>query len=169
MQLKYATIELQLTEALPEMQSAAQNYWKSEGEQGKDAGPYFFFESTFGCYVGVLLAMRASPGRSKLLQRAFGFAEEMLGSSDLEVQNLAYIGLYEGRPGWWLRRAAEFIGVRGDAVLDEFYPDWRKLAKSQESVSGEFIDLHGVRKVIANELEGEGVSLVEIPGSTHVE
>jgi hypothetical protein len=94
--------------------------------------------------------------------------EEMLGSSDREVQNLAYIGLYEGRPGWWLRRATEFIGVRGEAVLDDFYPEWRKLAKSQESVSGEFIDLYGVRQVIANELEGECVSLVEVPGNTHV-
>ena|SRR5688572_18536545 len=169
MLLRYATIEAQLTEALPELQPAAQSYWKREGEQGKDAGPYIFFESMFGCYVEVLLAMFGSPSRSRLLRRAFAFAEDMLESSDREVQNLAFIGLYEGRPGWWFRRAVEFIGSRGEAVLDEFNQGWRKSAKCQESVSGEFIDLYGVRQVIANELEPEGVSLAEVPGSTFVE
>src|SRR5262245_4452481 len=107
MQLKYATIEDQLIEALPEMQPAARNYWNTEGVQGKDAGPYILFEDMFARYVEVLLAMPDSPGRSKLLRRAFGFVEEMLESSDEEVQSLAFIGLYEGRPGWWLHRAAE--------------------------------------------------------------
>ncbi|MGH7135832.1 MAG: hypothetical protein ACREHD_08840, partial [Pirellulales bacterium] len=43
---------------------------------------YIFFESMFATYVEVLLAMRESVGRDRLLARAFCFVDEMLTSDD---------------------------------------------------------------------------------------
>ena len=166
MGLDFSTIERQLTEALPEVRPAAEYYWKVEGEEGKDSGAYIFFESMFARYVEILLAMPTSASRDRLLRRAFGFVEEMLQSPDLEVQNLAYIGLYEGRPGWWLRRAVKFIGANSQTVLNEYYPEWREITKSEKSVREETIDLYGVRQVIVRELEIDGVRADEVPGST---
>jgi len=166
--LKYPHIEQQLTEALPEVRAAAEHYWKEEGAPGQDAGPYIFFESMFACYLEILLAMPASKMRAQLLGRAFGFVDEMFSSSDREVQNLVFIGLYQGRPSWWLHRASEFIGPQAEIELDRFYPEWRQLRlNGSHANTGEFTDLHGVRQVIARELAVEGVNLEDIPGTTH--
>jgi hypothetical protein len=71
---KYSDIERQIAEALPELRSAAEFYWKREGLPGLDCGPYIFFESMFACYVCILLAMPASSKRDRLLSRAFDLA-----------------------------------------------------------------------------------------------
>lgn len=96
-EFRYSGIEQQLVEALPEIRSAADFYWKTEGEPGQDCGPYIFFEGLFARYVEVLLAVAPSPRRDELLRRAFGVVDEMVGSADVNVRDLATIGLYEGR------------------------------------------------------------------------
>ena len=85
MRLAYVQIEEQLAEALPEIQPAAERYWRAEGQPGADSGPYIFIESMFATYLTVLLALDASPTRDNLLRRAFSFVDEMLQSEDREV------------------------------------------------------------------------------------
>jgi hypothetical protein len=168
MQLKYSAIEEQLTEALPEIRPAAEYYWSTQGKPGKDCGPYIFFEDVFGSYVEVLLAIPRSIRRDELLKRAFTFVEEMLASSG-EVANLAFIGLFEGRPAWWFRQATEFIGPRAVQELNRFAPYWRNTREGQGPASQEIIDLYGVRRVIASELSAEGITVDDLPGNTYMD
>jgi len=167
MQLKYSAIEEQLTEALPEIRPAAEHYWSTQGEPGRDSGPYIFFEDMFACYVEVLLAMRRSAGRDEFLRRAFTFVEEMLAAGG-HVADLAFIGLFEGRPGWWFREAAEFVGSRAAQELDRSAPYWRNTDATDETAS-EIIDLYRVRQLIASLLSAEGVKTDDVPGNTYID
>lgn len=170
MELTYGSIQKQLVGALPEIGPAAERYWEIEGMPGQDCGPYIFFEDVFGTYVEALLAMEPSPKVEYLLKRAFEFTEEMLASEDLEVANLAYVGLYEWRAEWWYARAERFIGPRARAELDRYDPGWRQFAPGfvpTEKEKSSIIDLYGVRSVIASELVSEGVAPGDIPGTSH--
>lgn len=169
MDLDYNRIEQQVIEALPELRPAAEYYWSKEGMPGEDCGPYIFFEDLFACYVEVLLAMPDSRPRKQLLKRAFALVEEMLARNG-HVADLAFIGLYEGRPAWWFARAADFIGPHAAALLDRVEHRWRQWSTSgHQEVLPEIIDLYGVRDVIASELKQEGVNLLNVPGTTHKE
>ena len=121
----------------------------------------------FACYVEVLLAMRRSAGRDELLRRAFRFVEEMF-AADGHVADLAFIGLFEGRPAWWFREAAEFIGPRAVQELDRSAPYWRNTDTTGETAS-EIIDLYGVRQLIVSLLSAEGVKADDIPGNTYID
>lgn len=171
MGLEYGRIEEQLAAALPEIRPAAERYWLAEGKPGEDCGPYIFFEQMFATYVEILIAMKSSPRRDYLLGRAFQFVEEMLASSDLEVANLAYVGLLEWRAEWWYVRAGAFIGPGAAACLDRFYLDWRRfkasgvLPTAQQKSS--IIDLYDVRSIIKSELASDGVEIESIPGLTY--
>lgn len=172
MELKYSSIQGQLTAALPEIAPAAERYWRVEGKPGEDCGPYIFFECMFATYVNVLLVMNSSPRRDHLLSRAFGFVEKMLASSDLEVANLAYVGLLEWQAPWWYAQAGPYIGLHARACLDRFFSEWRTSVSSGEQPAehdkSAIIDLYGVRSVIASELAADGVRLEDIPGVTHL-
>jgi hypothetical protein len=164
-ELRYDQIEQQLAEALPELRPAAEYYWQIEGVPGTDCGAYIFFEDMFATYVEVLLAMPPSRGRNELLARAFGFVENMLGSADTLVRNLAFIGLYEGRGSWWFARAQEYIGPRGAAALDSWWSDWRGLVDSSAAPpTSEILDGYRVRQIIAKELANYGITIENVPG-----
>lgn len=126
-ELRFAGIEEQLVEELPELGPAATYYWRKQGSPGSDPGPHVFFEDVFTCYVEILLALAATRRRDELLRRAFGFVERMLASSDASVRELAFIGLFEGREEWVLARSAPFLGSATSAILDERWPEWRSL------------------------------------------
>ena len=164
----YPDIERRVVDLLPELRPAAEYYWQVEGEPGSDSGPYIFFESMVGSYVTILLAMAASPRRDRMLQRAFDVAEAMLVKGDDQVRHLAFIGLLESRGAWWWLRAEPFMGPATKHELDAYEPSWR--SGTAEVVTGDpmFIDLYGVRSIIAGELAEEGVSLDRVPGATHV-
>jgi hypothetical protein len=167
-ELRYDEIERQLADALPELRPAAAYYWEAQGTPGSDCGPYIFFEDMFGRYVEVLLAMPASPRRDALLHRAFGFVEAMFESGDPKVRDLAFIGLYEGKAPWWFARALPYIGPSGAAALDRWRADWRGLADPLAAPRrAELLDGYGVRQVVAMELQGEGVTIEDIPGTTY--
>jgi hypothetical protein len=163
----YQDIERQVVETLPELRAAAEYYWQVEGAPGSDTGPYIYFESMFGSYVTILLAMPKSPGRDRLLQRAFDFVDAMLLKGDDQVRNLAFIGLLESRGAWWWPRAEPFMGPAAKRELDTYEPSWRSAAAGVEADEAMFIDLYGVRSVIARELAEEGISLDGVPGATH--
>ena len=172
MELRFDKIEQQLADALPELKVAADYYWKVEGSPGADCGPYLFFEDMFGCYVEILLAMDSSPTRDRLIQRAFGFVEQMLAArGDHNVRDLAYIGLYEGKGEWWLRRAQSFIGPLGREALNADRPGWQDSSAREPCADGgsDFADSWGVRDVIARELSADGLTLSDIPGKTLLE
>jgi hypothetical protein len=124
----------------------------------------------FATYVEVLLALESSPRRDNLLTRAFWFVEEMLASRDLEVANLAYVGLLEWRARWWYVRAGAFIGPRAEAGLDRFYPDWRLHTSSgvlpNEGEKSGINDLYDVRSVIRSEVALNEAMADDIPGIT---
>jgi hypothetical protein len=103
--LTYGEIERQIVDILPELRPAAEYYWRVEGEPGGDPGPYALFESMFGAYVTILLAMPNSPRRDELLRRAFGLVDTMLLDGNQAVHALAFIGLLESQGAWWWRRA----------------------------------------------------------------
>jgi hypothetical protein len=151
-EFRYSDIERQLVEALPELRPAAAFYWATEGEPGDDAGPYVFFEMLFACYVEVLLALPSSQRRDELLRRAFGFVEDMLGSADAKVRELASIGLYEGRDAWWFSQASAFVGPRATAWLDTHESGWRARGSADASSAPEIFDGYRVRAVIEDEL-----------------
>jgi len=152
---------------LPELRPAAEYYWEIEGAPGDDSGPFVFFESLVGTYVAILLAMSDSEKRNALLRRAFNLAETMLLNGDDQVQDLAFIGLLESRGAWWWSRAQLFMGPAAHGALDTHEPWWREETVGSEADDAEFIDLYGVRSVIASELVAEGVSLEDVPGATH--
>jgi hypothetical protein len=162
----YQGIERQVVAMLPELRPAAEYYWQVEGEPGSDSGPYIFFESMFGSYVTILLAMAKSPRRDRLLQRAFDFADAMLRHGDDQVRNLAFMGLLESRGAWWWLQAEPFMGPAAKAELNTYEPAWRSAAAGVAADDAMFIDLYGVRAVIARELAEEGISLDRVPGAT---
>jgi hypothetical protein len=164
---RYSDIERQLVDALPEIRPAAEFYWRTEGEPGQDCGAYIFFEDLFARYVEVLLALPSSARRDELLRRAFGKVEEMLGSADDDVRDLATIGLYEGRSLWWFKRATPFVGPLATTWLDTFQAYWRDSASSDDRLSPEILDGYHVRSVIARELRQAGLPADEIPGTTY--
>lgn len=163
-QFRYPEIERQLVEALPEIRPAAEFYWKTEGEPGKDCGPYIFFEDLFAHYVEILLWIPSTPRRDELLRRAFEVVEEMLGSADPSVQALAAIGLYEGRDPAWLKRARTFVGPHGREYLIGYDPLWLNCVDADDRIPPEILDGYHVRAVVAQELN---LPLNEIPGTTY--
>lgn len=147
--LTHREIERQIVEILPELRPAANYYWQVQGEPGADPGPYVFFEDMYGAFVTILLAMRDSPRRDELLRRAFGLIETMLVGSDEAVRDLAFIGLLESRGGWWWRAAERFMGPAAQRELDGREPWWRTETAGPPPDDAEFIDLYGVRCLIA--------------------
>jgi|SRR5882724_10149920 len=111
--------------------------------------------------------MPDSARRDSLLRRAFDLADTMLLQGDDDVQNLAFIGLLESRGAWWWRRARPFMGPAAHSALDTHEPRWCEETAGSAADDAEFIDLYGVRSVIARELAEEGISLGHVPGATH--
>jgi hypothetical protein len=163
-QFRYADIERQIVEALPEIRPAAEFYWRTEGEAGKDCGPYIFFEDLFGRYVEVLLWLPPEFRRDELLRRAFEVVEQMLDSADGHVRDLAAIGLYEGRGPAWLARAHPFVGARGRACLNEEDPFWDDRLAAKAQGPPEILDGYHAREVVARELH---LPLNQVPGKTY--
>lgn len=169
-ELLYDDIERQVIEALPELAPAAAYYWKTEGAPGSDCGPYIFFEDMVFLYVQILIAVPSSSRRDELLRKAFSFVERMLASSDVNVRNLAFIGLFEGRAAWLFARSRSFFGPVTSTVLDEKWPTWRGSVDGRVSLSREsLLDGYRVRHVIADQLRHEGVTLDQVPGKTYAE
>lgn len=166
--LQYQEIEQQLATALPELKRAVDVYAKVEGPPGSDPGAYIFFEDMFACYVEVLLAMRDSPGRNRLLARAFGFVDEMLRSDDGDLRNLAAIGLFEGRELWWYGRALPFLGTASQAELNRLDSEWMEAKRLDcgPEPEREIIDLYGVRDLVLHELRDKGYGVIDVPGIT---
>lgn len=163
-EFRYPDIERQIAEALPEIRPAAEFYWKSEGEPGHDCGPYIFFEDVFACYVEILLWLPSDSRRDQLLFRAFTVVERMLGSADRKVQDLAAIGLYEGRDAAWLKRARPFVGLRGREYLREWNSLWSNCGAANDQIAPEILDGYHVRGLIARELQ---LPLSALPGTTY--
>jgi hypothetical protein len=168
-QFRYSEIERGLVESLPELRPAAEFYWKTEGEQGQDSGPYIFFEDLFGAYVEVLLWLPSSPRRDQLLRRAFAAVEGMLGSSDSQVSELAAIGLLEDREPEWLKRAKPFVGPLAAAWLKRHHHLWAICSSANDRITPQILDGYHVRTVIARELAVDGVSVEAVPGTTYAE
>lgn len=170
MPLSYNRIEQQLVDALPEIRPAAERYWREEGPPGQDTGAYIFIESMFGAFLQILLVMDSTPGRDRLLERAFAFVDEMLTSNDDDVVTLAAIGIFEGRESSWWTSAQPFLGARTKARLDAMEPEWRLHASSRERPTErekrEIVDLYGVRSVIAAALAPDGIRAEDVPGET---
>jgi hypothetical protein len=174
---RYSEIERQLVETLPELRPSAEFYWRTEGDEGQDCGPYIFFEQLFGAYVKTLLWLPSSPRRDELLRRAFAAVEGMFASGDEDVWGLASIGLFEGQDAAWLKRARQFVGPIADRWLSGHHQLWADmyLASGQEpganltsdDVVPEILDGYHVRSVIARELAVDGVSEHDVPGQTY--
>ena len=141
--MRYEAIEAELAHEFPELGAAVQRFYDS-GE----SGPYILFEDLFRVYVSELLAAADSPARHNKLNQVFRFVEAMLGSGG-EVENLAFISIFEGQSGKWLQYAKPYLGSRAEAALDRFDPEWRTraLRDSAKLDTSEAIDLYGVRSV----------------------
>lgn len=162
--MDYEHIEEQLVERLPELHPAAEAYWRQEGRPGEDCGAYIFVEDMFATYLELLLALQPSSRRDRLLARAFAVVKEMLRCPDQDLNNLAFIGIFEGRGGGWLQRSAPFLGPAAAAELDIYLPEWRgEIDNPNETPTVEAIDHYGVRALIAAEL---GCPLENVPGHT---
>lgn len=161
---RYSDIERELVDVLPEVRPAAEFYWTHEGKQGRDSGPYIFFEGLFACYVEVLLWLPPSARRDALLRRAFAVVEQMLEATDPDVRTLAMVGLYEGRDPGWLKRARSFVGKRGREWLNTYEPLWGDCASADDQIVPEILDGYHVRQVIACEL---GCPIEQVPGTTY--
>ena len=143
--LAYQDIERGIVGILPELRAAAEYYWRVEGPPGSDSGPYVFFESMYGAYVTILLAMPNSPKRDEMLRRAFNLIEIMLVRDDETIRDLAFIGLLESRGAWWWQRAQPFMGPAAQSALDAREPWWRGETAGSTADEAEFIDLYGAR------------------------
>jgi len=165
-EFRYSQIEREILGALPELGPAAEHYWRTEGEPGLDAGPHVFFDTVLAAYVEVLLWLPASSRRDELLRRVFEVVELMLVSKDRDVQDLAFVGLYEGRDAAWLRLAREFVGPQGRAYLKRWNGSWSGSGSLDvnELVQPEILDGHNVRGVVAKELQ---IPLDAVPGRTY--
>jgi len=166
--LAYQDIERGIVGILPELRAAAEYYWRVEGPPGSDSGPYVFFESMYGAYVTILLAMPNSPKRDEMLRRAFNLIEIMLVRDDETIRDLAFIGLLEsrGRGGgsalsrsWDQRRRVRWM--RASLGGEE-----RLLARQQTRPNSSTSTVPG--PIIARELAEEGISLDHVPGATHM-
>ena len=80
---------------MPELQPAADLYWRTDAAQGNELLPYVFLDEILGTYIEVLLWLPGSPRCDELLLRAFGAVEAMLASSDEKVRELAVDGFLE--------------------------------------------------------------------------
>lgn len=160
----YSQIELQLVEALPEIQPAADFYWQTEGAPGQDSGPYIFFEQLFATYVELLLWLPSSPRRDDLLRRAFAVFERMFESADRDVRDLVAIGLFEGRDPAWLKRAKPFVGRCAAGWLAAYHDGWRDCSAVNDRIVPKILDGYHVRTVIARELQ---LPEAQVPGETY--
>jgi hypothetical protein len=168
LKFSYDNIETQIIEVLPELKPVADNYWKDEGKEGEDSGAYVFLGSIFESYVDFLLAMPESPGRNRLLSRAFNLVEDMMKSEDEAVSGLA-IDVLESRGNWFNYHAFHFFGPLAYKYLDEWQPGWRekmKLGVEKKLYEPLLIDLYNVREVIYRELKSEGITIEDVPRET---
>lgn len=76
--------------------------------------PYVFFEDVFSAFIIEKICARDK----KMLHRIFDFIEEMATSDDIEVRNLAQVGLLEAL---WCDKRTHKISVR------YMYPNTKKL------------------------------------------
>ena len=94
----------------------------------------------------------------------FNAVEEMFGRADPHVQDLASIGLYEGRDTAWLKRSRTFVGSRGRAWLTEYDQYWSDCTLANDEIPPSILDGYHVRAVVARELQ---LSTNEVPGTTY--
>jgi hypothetical protein len=164
--LRYESIEAQISDWLHELRPAAQRYWEDEGQPGHDPGPYVFVGQVFEPYIEILLAMRESRERDRLLTRAFSLLEAMLSCDDKYVRDLAFIQFLENADPWWLARGKPFLGSAAVAELRRYHPDWRQALDVAAAADNEreIIDLCGVRDIVLMELRSEQVGERDVPG-----
>jgi hypothetical protein len=164
--LRYESIEAQISDWLDELRPAAQRYWEDEGQPGHDAGPYIFVGQVFEPYVEILLAMRESRGRDRLLTRAFSLLDAMLSGDDQDVRDLAFIEFLENADPWWLTRAKPFLGSCADAELRTYNSNWRQELDIHATSDDQrqIIDLCGVRDIVLAELGPDQVGERDVPG-----
>ena len=175
MHLTYNDIERQLAAALPEIHPVLEHYWRVEGAEGSDSGPYVCYECVLQPYVDLLLSIAPSPKRDRLLQRAFEWIETMHRCKDSEVRTLASIVFFESRPRSWYQAAAPFLGPTSAKEIEHFIqsPREKRLQQWFESEPADaaargIIDLYGVRPLVANLLSSEGIVVDRLPGQTQL-
>lgn len=161
--LRYASLEAQIAERLPELRPACQRYWDDEGPEGEDPGCYIFVSNVYEPYVEILLAMPASSERNRLLGRAFDLLNAMVSSTDAGVRDLALIQFLENAEPWWLDRARPFLGSGARSYLNTYRPDWSQVEPAGKSPGSdrEIIDLYDVRGIVRTLL---GSSERDVPG-----
>jgi hypothetical protein len=150
MAMHYASIDEELLRAFPELSPASQALnaeWR-----GEKPGQYILFEDVFARYIERLLAASASQARDAKLHSIFQFVEHMF-SSGGEVENLAFVGLLEGRSAAWLQAAKPHLGPRAEAALDAYDADWRiRSSTAGSALAVESHDSYGVATIAARTL-----------------
>jgi len=139
-----------LVATFPELEPHYQELLKDDDAPGQ----YIVYEGIFGPFIQALLLRDPSPKRDALLQKSFKFIESMLCCPDLEVSNLAYVGLLEWQGPWWYSRAQPFLGELARATLNKYDPVWCNLDGWHPPPSGdELSDAYELGRLVDRLLE----------------
>ena len=148
--MDYATVDKDLLRAFPELSPASQDL--NANWRGEKPGQYILFEDVFARYIERLLVAPASQARDTKLHSIFQFVELMF-SSGGEVENLAFVGLLEGRSAAWFQAAKPYLGPRAEAALDAYDANWRTRSSNERSaLAVESHDSYGVAAIAARAL-----------------
>src|SRR5438876_150801 len=96
-ELTYEDAHVGLLQAIPELRPSYE-LWAEDWHEnnGESPGQYILFGNVLGPFIEVLLTLPANiDGRDEVLVRMFSFAEEMLRSSDRQVNGLGKIEVAE--------------------------------------------------------------------------
>lgn len=148
--MEFGRVHEELLQVFPELLPAYRQLLDS-WRRADPPGQYIFFEDVFGRYVEFLLSADPSAVREEKVRAVFEFVELMLADGG-EVENLAYVGLLEGRPGVWLQAAKPHLGELAMAALDRFSPGWR--AEPSSRLDFEIHDLYGIEAIADGVLRG---------------
>jgi hypothetical protein len=148
----YASIDEDLLRAFPELSPASQEL--NHEWRGEKPGQYILFEDVFARYIERMLVAPPSKARDAKLHSIFQFVEHMF-SFGGEVENLAFVGLLEGRSAAWLQAAKPHLGSRAEAALDAYDANWRISSSTEgQPLAVESNDRYGVATIAARTLSG---------------
>lgn len=112
--LSYAEFDRALTDAIPELRAQVENTLE-QVKAGGSPQPYAVVVLVLKPFLRKLLDQQTDAG---LLQRIFDFLEEMACSSDIEVVNLLWVGIFQSLVGEPDRLAAawKYMGEETKAI-----------------------------------------------------
>lgn len=169
--LTYKNVDVELVRFIPELQVSHQKCIH-QYDDDSHPGQYIVFEGMFQCFIEILLnVQKETKEKERLLKRSYEFVEKMFVSSDEAVRDLAWIVMLENHAKWLYALSKDYFGPDTWAAITRLDDRWSDFVRPENAIRAErdYIDLYGVREVILNVLQIDGIGRLDIPGISYPE